>query len=62
VGLVIEYDCRRRSFRDHGVLGLADDRVLEADAGAADSCDANADLDRVGEIDLAAIVALTWRR
>src|SRR5262245_25414305 len=62
VGQIVVDDGRRGSFGDQGALSLTHDGMLKADAGAADSRDANSDLDDIGESDLPAIVARCRRQ
>ena len=57
VGAVVEDDDRRGSQGGDGRLALADDRMFQAQTGATDPRDANADVDRIGKGELATVVA-----
>ena len=57
VGAIVEDNNRRASLGRDGHLALADDRVLQSQAGAADPRGANADVDRIGKLELSTVVA-----
>lgn len=62
VGFVVEDDDRRGSLGRDGRLALANDHVLQAQAGATDPRDANADVDGVWKVDLSTVVTRDRRQ